>query len=267
MFTLPVGRHALMLAMGGALAMSTTLAKAQDVEKAGEAAGVSDTKDHYVLGVGGAMVPAYQGSGDTRFRPLPVIDLAWGPLFANLRNGVGANVIDNGFVTAGASVALMQGYRRRDAPYGIGRLRPGAGARGFFTVRGGGFIATIGGTKGISGGQRGVITDVTVLYPVQFSTRLTLIPTVGATWTNKRYNNRYFGIDAVQSAASGLEQFRTGSGIKDVSGLLSLNYSLTRHINLTASGGVIRLVGDMKDSPIVEKVTNPTGFLSISYKF
>jgi len=223
--------------------------------------------DHIVIGAGAAYVPAYQGADDYRVRPLPAIDIAWGPFFANLRNGIGVNVIDTAYFTAGGSVTFIQGYRRRDAPDGIGRLSTRAGGRLFASVHAAGLIATLGATKGFAGGTKGVVADASLSYPIAVTPRFTLVPTIGTTWADAKHNDRYFGVDAAQSAASGFARFRPGGGFKDASATLSAQYRLTDHISLGATGGVTSLLGNVKDSPIVYHKTQPMGFLSLTYRF
>lgn len=223
--------------------------------------------DHIVIGAGAAYSPAYQGADNYRVRPLPAIDIVWGPFFANLRNGIGVNVMDTSMFTVGGSVTFTQGYRRRDAPDGIGRLSTGAGGRMFGSLRAAGFVATIGATKGFAGGTKGVVADASLSYPIAASPRLMLIPTIGTTWADTKHNDRYFGVNAAQSAASGLAQFRPGGGFKDATATLSAQYRLTDHISLGATGGVTSLLGKVKDSPIVFHNTQPMGFLSMTYRF
>jgi outer membrane protein len=222
--------------------------------------------DHVMIGVGMGYAPAYQGADDYRALPIPAIDVAVGPFFANLRNGIGINVIDSDAVKIGGSIAVMPGYRRKDAPEGIGKLSFGAGGRMFASFKAGGVIATLGATQGFAGGTKGVIADASLSYPVTVSSRLLLIPTIGASWADAKHNNRYFGVDGEQSIASGLPIFRPGKGFKDASAMLTASYRLTDRINLSASGGVTTLLGDIKRSPIVYHKTQPAGFLSLSYR-
>lgn len=222
--------------------------------------------DHVVIGIGAGYAPAYQGAEDYRVMPLPVIDIAWGPFFANLRNGIGVNAVDTDHVTIGASVAMMPGYRSKDAPRGIGKLSFGAGARGFMSLKAAGFVATIGATKGFAGSTKGVIADASLSRPVFVSSRFMLVPTIGATWADGKHNDRYFGVNAAQSRASGLPRFRAGSGFNDVSAMLTVQYRLTDRISLGATGGVTTLLGNVQDSPIVVHKTQPLGFLSLSYR-
>lgn len=230
------------------------------------ASALARSGDHLTLGVGVAHVPTYQGSDDYRTLPVPVIDLVSGPFYANLRDGVGIHVVSSDTLTIGGGVGVMPGYRRRDVPEGVDKLSFGAGARLFAKLNAGGVIATIGGMQGFAGGSKGFIADASLSYPIILSPRIQLIPSVGTSWADGKHNDRYFGIDAGEAAASGLPRFRAGSGFKDVSALMTANYRMTSRINLTASGGLTTLLGEVKDSPLVLRRTRPMGFLALTYR-
>jgi len=257
----PFLAHSAPLFAALAAAVLPTVAQAQDRN-----ADRSSDRDHVVLGIGVAATPAYQGADDLRVQPLPAIDIQEGWLFANLRNGIGVMPIGTDHVDIGASAVFVQGYRRRDVPAGIDRLKDGVGARVFANLRAGGIVATVGATRIVSGGTGGLVADASVSYPVQVSQRFTLTPTIGATWANGKHNDRYFGVTQAESLASGLPRFTTGAGFKDVSGLLTASYRVTDRITLSATGGVTSLIGDVKDSPIVEKKTAPSGILTLTYR-
>jgi outer membrane protein len=259
--------QALSLALVALAWPASAFAQFQDAvtEGAGETAVASD-QDHIILGVGAAAVPVFQGAKDYRVLPVPAIDIKQGWLFANLRNGIGVAPIQTNHVTIGASVVYLQGYRHKDVPDGVNKLSNGAGARVFADFRAAGFVATLGVTKGFAGQAKGVLADATIGYPVMISDRFTLVPTVGTTWANARYNNRYFGIDAREAAASGLSQFSAGSGFKDLTASLTARYRLTDRIGVNLTGGVVTLLGDAKDSPLVQYKTRPTALVSFSYR-
>ena len=61
----------------------------------------------------------------------------------------------------------------------------------------------------------------------------------------------FYGIDAAQSAQSGLAQYEAGSGFKHVGASLMADYSINRERAGFASLRYKRLVGDAADSPIV----------------
>lgn len=221
--------------------------------------------DRVVLGVGAAVAPAYQGAASYRVIPIPAIEVKQDWFFANLRNGVGATPIDGDVLTIGASMVFVQGYRRKDVPTGIDRLSDGVGARLFATVRTQGLVATVGMVKIVSGGTKGALADVSLSYPVRVSSRLSLIPTLGTTWADRKYNDGYFGVTAAEAAATGYSRFNTSAGFKDASAALTASYRLTNRISLSATGTVTTLLGKVNDSPQVEHKTQPAGFLTATY--
>ncbi len=226
-----------------------------------------EDENHISIGAGGAYMPAYLGSDKYRFQPLPVIDIKQGRFFVNFEDGIGANLFESEAVTAGVGLTFVDGFRKQDAPSGIGKLSDGLGARGFVKLRQFGFEATLGTTKIITGNSKGVLVDASLSYPVRVSDKLVLSPSIGATYGDKKHNNRYFGVSAPQSLASGLPQYRAGSGFTDATATLAAQYRLTDRIGVGVAGGVNTLLGDARNSPIVKRKTQPFGMGFISYTF
>lgn len=240
-------------------------AQAQDVDAA--AAQSAPNGDHIVVGMGALYAPAYEGSDKYRALPIPAIDIKQGRFFANLRDGIGANLYENEFFTLGASITYTQGYRAKDVPAGVGSVKFGAGGRGFLSIHDQGLILTFGATQGFVGGTKGLTADASLSYPIAATPRLTIIPTVSTTWANAKFNNRYFGIDGDQAVSSGLQTYTPGSGFKDATASLTASYRITDHIVLSASGIVTRVLGHDASSPLVVHKTQPAGFLSVAYRF
>lgn len=225
------------------------------------------SSDRTVVGVAAIYAPARQGGDDYRLMPFPAIDLKYGRFFASGRKGVGVTVLDGPAVNIGAAVTYVPGYRRRDAPTGIGRLSGGAGARIAADIRAGMVLASLGATKALSGDVDGALIDVGLALPIRVSERLSLAPGVSATWADAKYNQAYFGVNPAQSAASGLPIFRPGGGIKDVSASLSASWRLNERASLGATASLSKLVGDAEDSPMVVDSTQPAIILSATYRF
>ena len=137
----------------------------------------------------------------------------------------------------------------------------------FTTIRTHGFIATAGAVKVVSGGSRGLVADASLAYPVHATSRITLTPIIGTTWADRTYNDHYFGITPTEALASGRSQFSARAGFKDVTGMLTIAYRLTDHLTLSATGGATALVGNVRNSPLVDQKTQPTGILALSYRF
>jgi outer membrane protein len=134
-------------------------------------------------------------------------------------------------------------------------------------VRQSGFEATLGLTKVLTGNSRGMLADISVSYPIMASERLMLMPSVGTTWGSKKHNDRYFGITQAQSLESGLPQFNGKRGLIEAKAELGLHYRLSDKWMIGMIGGVSRLVGDVADSPIVERKTRPFGIAFVGYSF
>lgn len=222
---------------------------------------------HLVVGLATARLPAYQGADDHRTLILPVIDFSAGDYFVNVQDGVGVRLVSRPGWSASVSLAPTAGYRKRDVPEGIGRLDVGVGARAFTSVKIGGALATLGATKGIARGNRGLVLDGGLALPVQTSPKLLLIPAVGATWADARYNDRYFGVSARQAAASGLARYAPGQGLKDASVSLLANYSVTDRVSVSVLGSVTWLLSVASDSPLTVRATQSSAMTSVTYRF
>jgi len=232
------------------------------------AQGGGSSDDHITIGGGGMYRPVYMGAKKYEFQPLPAIDIKRGHLFVNFQNGIGVAPVDNATVTAGVGVVLLtDNYERKDVPNRFNKINMGAGARGFVSVRQFGLEATVGLTQIFAGSTKGVIADFSLSRPIMVNERLFLTPSVGTRWANAKHNDRFYGVNPLQSQASGLRQFRPGSGFLDAQVELGLQYQLTDHVGFGAVGGVTTLLGNVKDSPIVRKKTAPFGMAFSTYSF
>ena len=252
-----------LLAMGFS---AQAVVQAQDLSSSRQSVG-QPSKDRIIIGLGAAVTPVYQGADDYRVLPLPAIDIVHGRFFANFRNGVGLNLVDDRALTVGASVVPMVGYRRRDVPTGVDRLSWGAGGRVFANLTGGDFVATLGATQGITGSTGGFIADASLSYPIIASPQIIITPSLATSFADGKHMNGYFGVNAREAAASGLAQYRGKAGFKDASALLNIVYRLDSRWSVTGSIGATSLLGRVKDSPLVEHATRPNGFLALAYRF
>ncbi|MCF8481066.1 MAG: MipA/OmpV family protein [Rhodospirillum sp.] len=219
------------------------------------------------LGAGVAAVPLYQGSDEYTAQPLPLVDVTYGPFFAKVGEGIGLNVIDTPMVTAGASVTWMQGYDEDDTPAGIDGLDSAMGARLFVTGRYKGAVATLAATQAVTDTDRGLLVDAKLAYPIHPIERLTIIPSLGATWADERYMDGYFGVNGSEAAASGLGRYEPSAGFKDIDFRLGASYRVTDSIGLIGMVGVTQLVGEAADSPLVEQRTLPFALVGLTYTF
>lgn len=222
------------------------------------------SRDRMIFGLGAASTPEYQGSDERSTRAIPLIDIARGPFFMNLRNGIGAYPLEYGDFRFGASIVYIPGF---DLPYALGEVSGSVGARLFTDWERDGFNATFGVTKAVSGDLEGMLVDASLSYRYNVTEKLTLIPVIGTTWSDGDYNQSYFGVTPIQAASAGISSFSPGGGFKDVSIGLTANYRITERVNLTASATMTKLLGDARNSPIVFDDTQAFGFIGVSYRF
>lgn len=223
--------------------------------------------NHITIGIGGAVLPEFQGSEDYFIQPIPVVDIKQGPFFLNLGDGLGINVIDSSNFRAGVSVTPVVGYDADKVPEGIGKLGISAGARGFVSGTLGGVVGTLAVTAPFAGDADGLFVEGEIEYPVRVTDRLLIVPSISATWADKKYLGSYFGVNAEQAAASGLSEYHPSSGFQNVGATLSINYRLTDHISVVGTAMVTRNLDRVMDSPFTERRWQPGGIVGVAYTF
>ena len=235
----------------------------------GHAASASEQKGskHWTLGAGVAARPHFQGSDGYQAEPVPLVDVELGRFFAKSGEGIGFDVIESPTFRAGVALNWMQGYDEDEAPDGLSEVKDALGARMFASLRFNGVVATLAGTKAITESERGLLVNASLAYPIHLTRRLTVLPSLGATWADDDYMVAYFGVDASEAATSRFAQYQPKGGLRDVSFRLSASYLITDKINVVAFAGVSHLLGDAADSPFVERQTQPLGLIGLTYTF
>lgn len=91
-----------------------------------------------------------------------------------------------------------------------------------------------------------------------------------ADYANKDYMQTYFGINANQSARSGLRERDADAGFKDVGLTLGVNWQFTKHWFTGVVGTYERMIDDAASSPVTRDAGNKnqgSGGVYIGYKF
>lgn len=94
-----------------------------------------------------------------------------------------------------------------------------------------------------------------------------LTAVAGASYASDDYMDAYFTITAAQSAASGLTAYDADAGFKDVYLSLGADIPLTEVWSLKLGARYAHLLGDTRDSPIVETEHQFTGMAGVTYRF
>jgi outer membrane protein len=222
----------------------------------------------FTLGAGAAAMPQFYGSDDYKTDPALLVDVQVGRFFAKTGEGIGFNVIKNDTFAAGVTLNWIQGYDADEVPAGINEVDDALGARLFASARVRGMVATLAGTQAVTESDRGLLINANLAYSLRPTQRLTIMPSLGATWADEDYLISYFGIDSFEAAASGLGAYQPiGSGFRDVSFRVAVNYQISKKLSIVGAAGVMHLLDKAADSPLVERQTNPIGLLGLTYTF
>lgn len=118
--------------------------------------------------------------------------------------------------------------------------------------------------------DNGFLATIRGSYGGRLTESWRMVAFVGSTWADDDYMSSYFGIDAADAAASGLDQFNADEGIKDVNFGGALSYRFLERWRVAVVGTYARLLGDAEDSPIVDDVGDANQFFGgalINYRF
>jgi MipA family protein len=188
----------------------------------------------------------FRGIDDIRFRALHSNGFEFGPL-AGYRFGRDEDDADRltglGDVDGGVVVGAY-------AAYDFGFLKPFLSYHHQVTGDDSGGLIRFGAEK------RWMIANGAALTAV-----------AGASYASDDYMVAYFSVTPAQSAASGLAAFDADAGIKDVYIGLGADIPLTEVWSLKLGTKYTHLLGDTRESPIVETEHQFTGMVGVTYRF
>ena len=231
---------------------------------------------HGSVGLGVGIKPEYAGAKDSETRLRPVVSLFYGDTLFLTGMMAGAHLFrhrtSQGLaISAGPLLALRGGRKESDsaALAGLGDINRSLDAGGFVRLRMGGWQARADVRKSVSNGG-GTTVNLSAGRGWRVVEKLHLRASIDATWASSDHMNTYYGVDAVQSANSGLRQYQADAGFKSVGMNIMADRAISREWAGFASLRYMRLVGDAADSPIVADVgsrNQVTATVGIKYRF
>jgi outer membrane scaffolding protein for murein synthesis (MipA/OmpV family) len=232
---------------------------------------------HFNLGAGAMSAPRYPGSSDQKLRALPIFGATYDRYFIgsgagdNSPFGLGAYLFYDSHWRLGAALSYDMISPRKESDdtthlHGLGDIDRTAHATLFGSYTRDWFNARSSISTDIGGKHQGTLATFDLEGRYQPIERLTLSAGPGLTWGSSQYNQTFFGVNARQSAQSGLAAYSPGSGITfRVSA--GANYQLTRNWGLGARVTASRFQGDIADSPIVDDKTQVNYGIFANYRF
>lgn len=226
-------------------------------------------RNSVTVGVGGAVVPDYEGSDDYRIIPAAAIrGKVSGISFSTRGTYLYVDVVPSGGGKVEFDAGPIAGFRvnkRRHIKDDIVELLPKT--KTAFEI--GGFAGVS--LHGLTNPYDTLAFRVDVTHAlnaykgtnfapnIEFSTPLSRRTyaglSLGAEFVGNKYSDYYFSITPAESLASGLPVFEADGGMKNWKAGMLLNQSITGDLlggfSVFGAGQYSRLVGDFKRSPIV----------------
>lgn len=232
---------------------------------------------HGSIGVGVGVRPEYEGAKERKAGVMSRINLLYGDRLFIVGTSAGINALNfttqRGLaVAAGPFLAFRRGRKEGDnaALQGLGDIDAALDAGVFARLRVQDWQASMNVKKNVTQSGKGATVNLSASRNMTLSPDLRLRASVEAAWVSKDYMKTFFGVDAQQSARSGLAPYSPAAGFKDVGAGLLADYTINRHWGGFTTLRFKRLVGDAADSPIVASVGKKNQIaagIGIQYRF
>ncbi len=122
----------------------------------------------------------------------------------------------------------------------------------------------------VSDTHDGSIGSLGLAYGRKLGDRWSVGGGVRLTYVDEDYAQTYFGISPAAAAASGLPAHDAGGGIRDVGLFAKVGYALDENWSIQVLGSYKQLLGDFKDSPVVDqegRASQFSGAVALGYRF
>jgi outer membrane scaffolding protein for murein synthesis (MipA/OmpV family) len=128
------------------------------------------------------------------------------------------------------------------------------------------------GVADVSDTHTGSLINLSSAYRWPFREDLSFTFSIAGTWASDDYMQTYFGVSGSDSQRSGLPRYKADAGFKDVDFGVRANYITpwSKNWGILGSLRYSRLLGDAKDSPLVDDVGDKNQWffaLAASYTF
>lgn len=215
---------------------------------------------NYKLGIGVGIAPDYEGGDDYQGIPIPYARAQKGHQFGQLFGlHATSNFIKHSNWRLGPSFNFRSGYSDVDNNR-VDRLQ-NRGSSFELGIKGGyqfelasdAFLDTeLEILRDISGGHEGWLFSPSATYSRALSDRWNLLLGASTTYASGSYMSHYFSVNREETIRTGLDNFDADRDLKDVEIHLMFGWEMTDRWNVNFIGQYKRMLGDAKDSPVVD---------------
>lgn len=253
------------------LAFASTPVMAQDQPAKGGQFWSGDW--NLTVGATGLYAPSFEGSKKNLLRAIPIISLGKaGPeaRFSSRNDGISIALYDSGRFRAGVNGKILFGRESKDELAGLDEVRFGGEIGGFAEVYPTENIRVRAEARHGIRSHKGIVAEVAVdaFHDVRPDIRVSGGPRLSV--ASADYFDAYYGVDAAESAASGLSEYKPGSGIRSVGVGGAVTWKTTEALTTSVFAEYDRLMGPAADSSLVKERGSRDQFsagISLSYRF
>lgn len=228
---------------------------------------------YLTLGATGMVGPSFEGSKKFMFSAQPIISLgkAGGDTrFSSRNDNISISLFDDGVIRAGATGKIIFGRDAEDELEGLHDVRWGGEVGGFFEFYPTDWMRARAEVRHGIRAHSGVIADVAVdaFHDVTPAVRVSGGPRVS--FASANYFETYYGVNAEESAVTGLSEYNPGSGIRSAGIGGAVTWKATDNVTASLFTEYSRLMGPAADSSIVRERGSRdqlTIGVSTSYRF
>lgn len=252
--------HAAWAALGAALGAAALLA-----------GGPAQAENSVGIGVG--IVPEYAGSKD--YHAVPVLRLSYerGPFFIGTNDGLPALGLQTRLAPDWEAGIFVGMRLKRDADdhdrlEGLDNIETHATAGAFLRWQPGRWRITTTAVQALRSGY-GTRVELNGSYAVWDAGRNTVRLGAETAWGSHDDMSTWFGVSSAEASRSeaGLGSYSAGAGFRSAGLYANWRYALNEQWSLSTTLGVRTLLGDARDSPIVERRTSAYGIVGVNYRF
>lgn len=210
------------------------------------------------IGAGVTRTPRYEGAEAAELSPVATVGVVWNDLvYLTVPEELGVVLYDEYGVRG--SLGIGYDFGRDDhsgALRGLGEIAGAPTVNALLEYELGPLVTALA-AKRFLGGSEGLEVSLDIEGSIPLRRRVAGAPTppaiapgVSVRWADDNYAAAYFGIDADQSARSGLPRHAVGAGVTSVGGRVAAVYPLGARISANVAFEYSRLIGEVAASPI-----------------
>lgn len=226
-------------------------------------------------GAAGIAAPVFEGSRNREFKVSPIISIGRQgrePRFSSRNDSPSIALIETDMFRAGIAGRFLW---KRDSSTssdlrGLSEVKYGVELGGFGEAYVTDWIRMRGELRQGINSHDGMVADLSADAFADLAPGLRLSAGPRASYATKGYYQAYYGVDATESANSGLSRYDPGAGWKSVGVGTALTWAATENLSASAFAEYSRLTGPAADSSLVRERGSRNQLMfgvSASYKF